>query len=355
MAEVIKGLCGVGKILSVYRKALLVHGKSYERHRVKDMIDRLPHADFTDFSSNPLYEDVCRGVDLFNAEGCDVIVAVGGGSAIDVAKCIKLFCRMDRNKNYLEQERMDTGIPLIAMPTTAGTGSESTRYAVIYYKGEKQSICHDSIVPDYAFLVPEFLKGLPTYQKKCTMMDALCQAIESWWSVNSNDESRGYSRKAVAGIRDNWKEYINNNTEKAAEKIMEAANFAGRAINIASTTSAHAMSYKITSLYNLPHGHAVAVCMVEAWRHILEHTGECRDSRGDEYLKDTLQEIHSLVDYDWYCRLLAELGIEKPKGSDRQASIKLLAESVNLARLKNNPVTLGTETLKEMYERIIEA
>ena len=115
------------------------------------------------------------------------------------------------------------------------------------------------------------------------------------------------------------------------------------------------MSYKVTSLYNLPHGHAVAVCMVEAWRHILEHTGECRDSRGDEYLKDTLQEIHSLVDYDWYCRLLAELGIEKPKGSDRQASIKLLAESVNLARLKNNPVTLGTETLKEMYERIIEA
>ena len=309
------------------------------------LFDKIPHVDFTDFGSNPLYENVCKGVNLFNKEKCDAIVAIGGGSAIDVAKCIKLFCKMDNDKNYLRQERVNTGIPLIAIPTTAGTGSESTKYAVIYYKGEKQSITHDSIVPDYAFLVPEFLKGLSVYQKKCTMLDALCQAIESWWSIKSNSESKEYSRKAIVAIRDNWKDYIDNNTEKAAEKIMDAANWSGLAINITSTTSAHAMSYKITSLYNLPHGHAVAVCMVEVWKYLLEHIDECIDDRGAKYLRNTLQDIQSLIDYDWYCSLLAELGIEKPKGSKEQAHIKRLAESVNPIRIKNNPVALSTETL----------
>ena len=81
-------------------------------------------------------------------------------------------------------------IPFLAMPTTAGTGSEATRYAVIYYDGKKQSVTHDSVVPDVAILEPKVLKTLPLYQKKCTMMDALCQGIESWWSMNSTDESK---------------------------------------------------------------------------------------------------------------------------------------------------------------------
>ena len=77
------------------------------------------------------------GVEVFLSEGCDAIVAVGGGSIIDVAKCIKLYCRMSPDKNYLLQEYTDSGVPIIAVPTTAGTGSESTRFAVIYFEGKK--------------------------------------------------------------------------------------------------------------------------------------------------------------------------------------------------------------------------
>ncbi|MBO4501529.1 MAG: iron-containing alcohol dehydrogenase, partial [Clostridia bacterium] len=109
---------------------------------------------FDSFTPNPLYEQVCKGVELFKKDKCDVILAMGGGSAIDVAKCVKLYCRMDENENYLKQECKDSGVPLIAIPTTAGTGSESTRYAVIYYEGKKQSVTHESIVPNYVVLEP---------------------------------------------------------------------------------------------------------------------------------------------------------------------------------------------------------
>ena len=87
---------------------------------------------FSDFQPNPLYDSVVKGVDVFLTEACDTIVAVGGGSAMDVAKCIKLYSNMDRSENFLKQSIVPNGIPFIAVPTTAGTGSEATRYAVIY-------------------------------------------------------------------------------------------------------------------------------------------------------------------------------------------------------------------------------
>ena len=121
---------------------LLVCGHSFSRFPFADRF--APRAIFKDFTPNPLYQQAAEGVRLFNSTGCDAIVAVGGGSAMDIAKCIKLFCRMNPQINYLEQEYRDTGIPLFAMPTTAGTGSESTRHAVVYYNGKKQSISHPS-------------------------------------------------------------------------------------------------------------------------------------------------------------------------------------------------------------------
>lgn len=335
------------------QKFLLVRDRAYNYLKIKALFDAIPHVEFSEFTPNPLYEQVCEGVKIFNDNECNMIVAVGGGSTIDVAKCIKLYCRMDSSINYLEQEKQDTGIPLIAIPTTAGTGSESTRHAVIYYEGKKQSISHPSIVPDIAVLEPSSLKTLPVYQKKCTMLDALCQGIESWWSVNSNEESIGYSKKAVQMIVDNWKAYIMDNTDEAAGKIMEAANYAGRAINITATTAAHAMSYKITSMFNLPHGHAVAVCMPEVWGYMLAHAEDCIDNRGAEYLKNTLSDISEMFSLDSFTQLMTDLEMEYPTSENKEADVKLLTESVNPVRLKNNPVALESKVLHEMYERIV--
>lgn len=337
------------------KKFLLVRSGAYDSLDIKRFFERIPHVEFSNFTPNPLYQQVCEGVDVFNEEKCEMIVAVGGGSTIDVAKCIKLYCRMDHSTNYLKQEAFDSKIPLIAVPTTAGTGSESTQYAVIYFEGMKQSVSHASIVPDYAVLEPSVLKKLSAYQKKCTMMDALCQAIESWWSVHSTEESRGYSRKAITGIKMNWKDYIENNTDRAASEILTASNYAGRAINITATTAAHAMSYKITSLYNFPHGHAVSVCMQEVWKYMQEHTEYCIDLRGEGYLRKTLGEISELMDLDYYCGLLRKLALGYPLSDNRQADIEVLTASVNPTRLRNNPIELSTGVLREMYERIVKS
>lgn len=335
------------------RKYLLVCDSSFPYLGVEERLSDLgiPYVKFDGFTSNPLYEDVCKGVRLFNDEHCDAIIAIGGGSTIDVAKCIKLYCKMDSKKNYLMQEYADTGVPLIAVPTTAGTGSESTRYAVIYFEGKKQSVTHDSIVPNYAVLEPNFLKTLPLYQKKCTVLDALCQGIESWWSVNSNEESKQYSRFAVETIVRHMDAYLENSQGEASEQIMLAANYAGRAINITQTTAPHAMSYKLTSLYGLPHGHAVAVCLPPVWRYTQAHLEHCVDPRGEAYLRTTLSELP--IDPDQFKEILQRLGIHCPESEDREREIALLTQSVNTTRLKNHPVSLTDDVIKGIYERIV--
>lgn len=362
MQVIYNGINYLAEALQDSTKVLLVCDSSYPLLNIKESIDRIgfPHVIFNDFTPNPLYEDVCKGVDLFQITKCDTILAVGGGSSLDVAKCIKLYCQMSKDDIYLNQEYKDTGVKLIAIPTTAGTGSESTRYAVIYYDNKKQSVTHDSIVPNVVILEPRVLKTLPPYQKKCTMLDALCQGIESWWSVNSTDESKGYSKIAVETIMKWWREYIFENTDESAVHIMKAANYAGRAICITQTTAPHAFSYKITSIYNFPHGHAVAICLPEIWSYMLSHIDRSIDSRGIDFLQNIFVEISnamgSLTPDDAilkYRSMMDELGMKKPVTMNKHMDLDILVNSVNPIRLKNNPVELDEITIRNLYSRIV--
>ena len=349
MQKIFYKINNLGEALKGSTKVLLVCDSSFPFLSIKSDIERMevPYVTFDQFTPNPLYEDVCKGVVLFQSAKCDTILAVGGGSSLDVAKCIKLYCQMDKDKLYLEQEYKDTGVKLIAIPTTAGTGSESTRYAVIYYDGKKQSVTHDSIIPDVAILEPGVLKTLPVYQKKCTMMDALCQGIESWWSVNSTDESKKLSKEAVETIMRWWHEYIFENTYASAEAIMHAANLAGQAICITQTTAPHAFSYKITSLYKLPHGHAVAVGLPVIWDYMLSNMDKCIDSRSQEYLAGIFNEIAKAMGCQIpteaiakFHQMIEEMELKNPVAENREKELEILSTSVNPVRLKNNPVEL---------------
>lgn len=362
--DALNDLCAATKA----RKALLVADASFPYLSIRQEVENIavPYVLFTQFSPNPLYEDVCNGVDLFKEQSCDLIIAVGGGSSMDVAKCIKLFCRMDPERNYLMQEGKDSGIPLIAIPTTAGTGSESTRFAVIYYEGKKQSVNHLSIIPDYAVLDPRVLLTLPLYQKKCTVLDAYCQGIESWWSVNATDVSQVHSRRAVEMLTEYIPDYIRGNEDRVealriAQKVMEAANLAGQAINLTQTTAPHAFSYKLTSLYHLPHGHAVAVCLPEIWKYMLKHPEQCMDSRGWSYLEEVFQQIaiamHCVSAADAivsFNNLLQQMEMDFPKAEKREEEISCLSTSVNPLRLKNNPVVLDEAAIRALYETIVK-
>ena len=372
MQKIINGIAQLPAILKEVgcEKLFLVVDSSYPFLNIKDAIEALPVKErvmFSDFTPNPLYEQVCDGIELLKTSNCDTILAVGGGSAIDVAKCIKLAVLAKEGNAAIIPPLVSTRVacdgaklPFIAIPTTAGTGSESTHNAVMYYEGAKQTVTNDGVLPDYAVLEPTVLKTLPLYQKKCTMMDALCQGIESWWSVNSTEESYEYSRKTIELIMANWRKYIFENDDEAAKQIMLAANYGGRAINITQTTAAHAMSYKITSLYKLPHGHAVAVCLPEIWKYMIGHMDKCIDSRGRIYLAEIFQSIATAMvcqtPYEAITKfrgMLTDIEIQNPISDNRMSDISILATSVNPERLKNNPVELDSHAILKLYETIV--
>ena len=370
--KIINGIAQLPAILQEVgcEKLFLVVDSSYPFLNIKDAIEALPVKErvmFSDFTPNPLYEQVCKGIELLKSSNCDTILAVGGGSAIDVAKCIKLAILAKEGNAAIIPPLVSTCVacesaklPFIAIPTTAGTGSESTHNAVMYYEGAKQTVTNDGVLPDYAVMEPSVLKTLPLYQKKCTMMDALCQGIESWWSVNSTEESYEYSRKTIELIMANWRKYIFENDDEAAANIMLGANYGGRAINLTATTAAHAFSYKITSLYKFPHGHAVAVCLPEIWKFMLAHMDKCIESRGQEYLTRIFEDISKAMKCESpdqaigkFCGMLKEMGLKNPVAVNRDEEIEVLTLSVNPVRLKNNPIKLDKTTIKSIYEVIV--
>ncbi len=315
---------------------------------------------FDDFQPNPLYESVVKGVEVLKSNNCNAIIAVGGGSAIDVAKCIKLYSNMSgggKDGDYLKQTIVPNNTPFLAMPTTAGTGSEATRFAVIYYNGEKQSVTSDSFIPETVLMDSKCLETLPLYQKKATMMDAFCHAIESFWSVNSTEESKEYSRKAIQLIMKNMRGYLDNSNSGNSGMLL-AAHTAGKAINITQTTAGHAMCYKITSLFGCAHGHAAALCDRVLFPWMIQNSDLCIDPRGEEYLKGTLLQIAHAMGCgspeeaaEQFNKIFDSLELSVPEASDDQYEI--LRNSVNPVRLKNHPVILNNETIDNLYHRIL--
>lgn len=359
--------CKLAPWFAKSRRVMLVCGKSIEKQKIYDYLLNLPKQNdlkiirFSDFSPNPDYESIVKGVRIFREQKCDAIVAIGGGSSIDVAKCIKLYSNMDNDGEdglFLKTPVIPNDIPFLAVPTTAGTGSEATRFAVIYYKGNKQSVADDSCIPDCVLFDGSTLKTLPLYHKKATMLDAFCHAIESFWSVNSTDESKSYSRKAIQEILKTSEAYLNN-TDKGNSRMLEAANLAGRAINITQTTAGHAMCYKITSLFGCAHGHAAGLCVRVLYKWMTDNLDKCSDKRGQDYLKHTLDEIGFALGCSdakfgaaFFSAFFDSLELSVPSATELQ--FEELKTSVNPVRLKNHPIALSEIDIDNLYKRILK-
>lgn len=345
------------------KKPMLICGNSFKRLRIKSYFDSIYERlgveilYYSDFFPNPQYESVVSGVKKYNSELCDGIIAVGGGSAIDVAKCIKLFSNMNHNTTYLEQKIIPNAIPFLVVPTTAGTGSEATRFAVIYYQGEKQSVSHPSSIPDTILFDSTALKNLPLYQKKVTMLDALCHSVESIWSINSNEESMKYATEAVELILSNKKAYFEGSSE-SDERMLKASYLAGKAINITQTTAGHAMSYKLTTLYGISHGHAVALCNQRLLPYMIENVDKCIDSRGQKFLMDSFMKLARLFGCSKieelpkaFGSVIDELELDRPEATAEQ--FEILKNSVNPDRLRNNPILLSMDAIDYIYHLML--
>lgn len=341
---------GNKKILAVCDRALL--GQSC----VRGLIEAIGCAAvFSDFEPNPEFGSVMAGKKLFESLGCGALLAVGGGSAMDVAKGIKYYAGSCVTEPAVLECRNE--IELIAVPTTAGTGSEATRFAVMYYEGEKRAAEHENLVPQFVILDASLLETLPGYQRASTAFDALCHATESLWSVKSTQQSRAYALEAIELFFANYRGYLDND-RAANEKMLACANLAGRAINISETTAAHAMSYKITKLKGLSHGHSAALCLPCVMRRIAANTEKTTDKRGGEFLNERLAELAAAFGCGsaGECAVLTEKMLidcfGKVKISFSQQEIDLLASSVNIERLSNSPVEFDLAAVRAAYAEV---
>lgn len=347
----------LGELLKKFspEKIFLVTGKqSYESCGAEKILSNLlkeyNYFQFCDFFPNPKLESIEHEIKLFKENNYDFIIAVGGGSVIDVAKSINILQAQPTSsyeKTIINNNFVNNGVPLVAIPTTSGTGSEATHFAVIYIKGVKYSISSEKILPNVAIIDPQFTYSLPYKIAIDTGLDAFAQAIESFWSINSTSESEEYAAKAIHILWNNLPKLRKTYLFNIKDDISYAAHLAGRAINITKTTAPHAFSYAVTTQFGLTHGHAVALFLPYFFEYNFNVTeNSCNDPRGVDFVKAKIMEIAEFLKIDSSSKLsnslfnfIKSLSVEndfKKLGIDDN-DLKSILEKPNAARLKNNP------------------
>lgn len=217
---------------------------------------------------NPTIANVHTGLDKLKASGADFIIAVGGGSVIDTAKAIAVIANNPDNYDVVSLEGVDKSknppMPIIAVPTTAGTGSETTMdYVITNTEQKRKMACMDSmVVPVVAILDTDIMASLPLKMTAATAMDALTHAVESYLSKGAFDFSEMLSLKAVSLISANFLKVIKNLNDLEARKALAMAQYmAGMSFTNVGLGIVHSMAHPLSAFYDVPHGVANALIL----------------------------------------------------------------------------------------------
>jgi len=368
--DTINHLWGILKRIGAKNVLLVTERKVFELCGAKEALESVlePYntREFTGISEPPDYASLIDGIEVFREFRPGVVLAVGGGSVIDTAKLVNYFSVQEHPPiDYIMENRMIVpgSTPLIAIPTTSGTGSESTRFAVLYIEGKKYSIDDQAILPSFCIVDPSFSFSMPKRVAASSGMDALCQAIESYWSVNSSEESKSYAREALTLSVNNIKCAVNRKEKSSVEAMSLAAHLAGKAINISRTTAPHALSYAMTSLFGVPHGEAVSLTIGEILvANSLVTDCDVSDPRGSVYVRETISEIVKLLGCsspeharDKINEISAIVGLRTnlSQCGITNEDITLLTNSVNLQRLGNNPRKLDKGIIEGILHNVL--
>ncbi|OHC78197.1 MAG: alcohol dehydrogenase [Rhodoferax sp. RIFCSPLOWO2_12_FULL_60_11] len=291
----------------------------------------------------PLIE---KGIAVFKTEGCDAIVAFGGGSAMDAAKAIGLSAANHRSPRSLAGyfRGLHAPVPIYAVPTTAGTGSEVTVAAVISDPENKKKlvIADTRIVPKMAALDPVLMTGLPRHVTAATGMDALTHAIEAFIGHWSTDDSDRMALAAVRLIYQNLRTvYKDGNNLEAREQMALAATYAGLAFTRANVGNVHAIAHQLGGKYHTPHGLANAIMLP----HVLRFYGPAVNERlavlalhaevGTQGEPEDVLAQKFLASVD---ALNHDLGIPRQLNALRKADIPALARAACREADTNYPV-----------------
>ena len=238
---------------------------------VKSCADALENAGisvdtYTETEGNPSVETVDKAAAAFKESGADFIIALGGGSPMDVAKAVGVVAKYGGSITEYEGGGKVPGdiIPLIAIPTTAGTGSEVTAFSVItdHSRNYKLTVFSYKLIPSYAILDPEILTTAPVSVAAACGIDAMVHALEAYISKDSSPFTDAMAEKALELIGKNIRKYVADRSDiQAAENMLMGSLFAGIAFSWARLGDVHAMSHPVSAFFNVPHGVANAILL----------------------------------------------------------------------------------------------
>jgi len=342
-----KALVVTGRRFAMRSGYLNLIKESLESHGLKVEV-------FNQVEPNPSVETVNRGSRIAKEIGAEVIVAFGGGSPMDAAKGIAVATSLGRNvEEFLSPKVVENEvIPVIAIPTTSGTGSEVTKYSVLTYKGKKAVLVGDPIIPKVALLDPQVTYYMPPELSAWTGFDALSHAIEAYISRKSSPLSDLFAVEAIRIITSELSKSVKGD-KKARADLHYASMLAGVAINHAGTTMVHGIGYYLTTEHGVQHGLANAMMLLYVLEYYSREVGDklselARRAGLGENWKDLIMVIARIED---------EVNIP-----DSISDLKVSLEEVNRMafealtydrNLKNGPVVPSLEEVKAICMKAI--
>ncbi len=318
---------------------------------------------FDAFTPNPRCEEVAEAILAAAGHNADAVIAIGGGSCLDVAKVAAIGARAPEHAHAIARGEapppQDT-LPIIAAPTTAGTGSEATHFAAVYIGERKVSIGDPRMRPGSIILDVALHLSMPAILAAQTGCDALGQALESIWAVGSTSASIQSATAAADRIIPSLAPSVTTGEINARREMMVGAHLAGRAIDVSKTTAAHALSYQLTQRFGIAHGHAVALTLghIGAWNAGVS-VDDCIDHRGPADVRDRVSLAASLLGVSpegmpgAVRALLSKIGLPatlKEAGVDSGAIADMVSR-VDPVRLSNNPRQFTSEELEALLHR----
>lgn len=357
----------VGAICKEYgNKALIVTGRNSakENGSLDKVIESLQQEGisyvwFYDLDPDPVMDSVIKGIEIGKKEDVDVIIALGGGSAIDTAKAIGVM--MGNEGTIADYELTPppfAGVPVIVVPTTAGTGSEATTGAVITNteKMVKMCIASKHMIPKVAILDPDLTISLPQKVTCATGMDALTHCIETYIATVATPMSKPLSLEGIKLLAENFRRVIDNPADlEARENMLKGSFYGGWAIANSATALVHAMSRPLGVYFHVSHGLANAILLPRVMEFnrssVKEELAVIAPAFGvntegltmEEASKECINAIRRLYDYTGLPKRLKEVGVKK------ELLPKLAHDAFVNRSNKINPRVATEEEILNMY------
>ena len=335
--------------------------------KVTDLLDKasIPYTLYSDIKANPTIENVQHGVKAFKESGADCIVAIGGGSSMDTSKAIGIIVTNPEFSDVRSLEGVaptkNPCVPIIAVPTTAGTAAEVTiNYVITDTEKKRKFVCVDAHdIPVVAVVDPDMMNSMPAALTAATGMDALTHAIEGYITKGAWELSDMFHIKAIEIIARSLRGAVKN--EKEGREGMALGQYvAGMGFSNVGLGVDHSMAHTLSAYYDTPHGKACAILLPTVMAYNAECTGtKYRDiakAMGVEGTENMTQEEYRKAAVDAVRKLSEDVGIPTTlKGIVKEEDIENLAKDAYADACRpGNPRETSVEDIKELYRSLLK-